>query len=109
MHTVEINGGKNRVVPFPHPPPSPTLRGTLVLEWSPNTWRGGEGWARAAPRCRRTCRCERRSRLEHELWRATSPPLFIETQRLSVASQLSVAQEAAEARSLSVAADPRAH
>ena len=43
------------------------------------------------------------------LWRATSPPLFIETQRLSVASQLSVAQEAAEARSLSVAADPRAH
>ena len=51
----------------------------------------------------------RRSRLEHELWRATSPPLFIETQRLSVASQLSVAQEAAEARSLSVAADPRAH
>ena len=47
------------------------------------------------------------SEYDETTWSARTWMAFV-TQRLSVASQLSMAQEAAEALGLSVAADPRA-
>ena len=72
---------------------------------------------RAVPAARRRAPCAaaaewRKNKLtaseyDETTWSARTWMAFV-TQRLSVASQLSMAQEAAEALGLSVAADPRA-
>ena len=57
------------------------------------------------PKCRRSNKLS--ASYDETTWAARSWMTFV-AQRLSVAVQLSMAQEAAEALGLSVAADPRA-